>query len=70
MPRERLTITVDEFNALIAARDTAFAERDALLDERATWSAERDELRGLARTGGDRTRQSTAAQVGILAVRW
>jgi len=39
MPRERRTITVDEFNALIA-------ERDALLDERATWSAERDELRG------------------------
>ena len=39
MPRERLTITVDELNALIA-------ERDALLDERATWSAERDELRG------------------------
>ncbi len=49
MTRERLTITVDEFNALIAARDerdTAFAERDALLDERATWGAERDELRG------------------------
>jgi transposase len=39
MPRERLTITVDEFNALIAAREVAFAERDALLDER-------NELRG------------------------
>jgi transposase len=46
MTRERPTITVDEFNALIAARDAASAERDALLDERATWSAERDELRG------------------------
>jgi transposase len=39
MPRERLTITADEFNALIAERDAAFAARDALLDER-------DELRG------------------------
>jgi transposase len=39
MPRERLPITVDELNALIAARD-------ALLEERATWEAERDELRG------------------------
>ncbi|CAE6878550.1 hypothetical protein R69746_08891 [Paraburkholderia aspalathi] len=39
MPRERLTITVDEFNALIAERDAAFAARDALRDER-------DELRG------------------------
>jgi transposase len=39
MPREHLTITIDEFNALIAARDAAFAERDALLDER-------NELRG------------------------
>ena len=35
MPRERLSITVEEFNALIAARD----ERDAL-------RVERDELRG------------------------
>jgi transposase len=39
MPRERLTITADEFNMLIA-------ERDALLDERATLGAERDALRG------------------------
>jgi transposase len=39
MTRERLSITVEEFNALIAARDVALAERDALLDER-------NELRG------------------------
>ncbi|MEX3526767.1 MAG: hypothetical protein VB143_05040, partial [Burkholderia sp.] len=46
MTRARPTITAVEVAALIAARDEAVAERDALRGERGAWQAERIELRG------------------------
>ena len=42
MTSERLSITIDEFNALIAARDAAFAERDELRGELRVMKVERD----------------------------
>src|SRR5580704_18233702 len=42
MTRERLTITIDEFNALIAERDALRDERDELRGELRVTKAERD----------------------------
>jgi len=42
MTRERLTITIDEFNALIAERDALRGERDELRGELRVTKAERD----------------------------